>query len=192
MIESLSYPATVPRGASTGNAPGSLWRGPLLLLFAWGVVTSAFASGTVNARLLLDGMVSFWFVPVVQVLALALVVARQRPRPPLPFSRLVDLFFAGMWPWLLWMAAQAAIFSTVPRETAWWLGALNLSAAIPAALSLRIDVRFFQRVVGRTRHGAVIDVVGQRAIAWTLGMLYFYGIAIYSLGRSWLMLQGWL
>jgi len=164
-----------------------------MLVLGWGLMTSAFASGTVNARLLLDGMVSFWFVPVVQVLALALVVARQRSQPPVAFSRLVDLFFAGMWPWLVWMAIQAAIFALVPwRGAGWWLSALNWSAVVPAAWSLRIDLQFFQRVGGRTRRAAVIDALSQRAIAWTLGVLYFYGIAIYSLGRSWLGVQGWL
>lgn len=193
MIQSTPHLAAAPLTTGSADDAGSLWRGPLMLLLAWGVVTSAFASGSVNARLILDGMVSFWFVPVVQVVALAFVVHHRTPRTRVPFSSIVDLFFEGMWPWLLWMAVQAAIFAVVPwRETAWWLGTLNWSALIPAALSLRIDLRFFQVVVGRTPHEALVDALGQRAIAWTIGVLYFYGIAIYSLGRSWLAVQGWL
>ena len=188
----MPHPAASPRAATDSDA-GSLWRRPLMLWLAWGVVTSAFASGTINARLVLDGMASFWFVPVVQIAALALVVRRRPARPPIAFSRLVDLFFAGQWPWLLWMAVQAGIFSVVPgRDTGWWLGALNWSAVIPAAFSFRIDRDFFQIVAGRTPHRAAIDALSQRAVAWTLGVLYFYGIAMYSLGLSWLALRGWL
>jgi hypothetical protein len=152
-------------------------------------MTSAFASGSFNARLIADGVVSFAFVPIVQIVALA-AVTRMGTRRAVPFPRLVDLFFAGNAPWLFWMALQAAIFAVVPpRSMSWWFDPLTWTASLPMVWSLWIDVHFFERVSGRTRRAAIADAFAQRAIAWPLGILYFFGIGIYSVVLSW-MLQG--
>src|SRR5689334_21316275 len=106
----MVHPAAALRDVAAGDAVGSVWRGPLALACVWGVLTSALASGTLNVRLIADGAMSFAFVPLVQIAGLALAM-RLGNRRAVPFSRAVDLFFAGNAPWLVWMAAQAGIYA---------------------------------------------------------------------------------
>ena len=54
-----------------------------------------------------------------------------------------------------------------------------ITAPIPIALSVRFDWRLF-RADGRTRGQAAMDIVIQRAIAWSLATAYFLGLAITS------------
>ena len=54
-----------------------------------------------------------------------------------------------------------------------------ITIPIPIVLSVRFDWRLF-RADGRTRGQAAMDIVVQRAIAWSLAMAYFLGLAITS------------
>ena len=157
-----------------------LLRKPLLLLFVLGCGVSAMASGRFSARLIADGAISFSFLPVIEMLAFAIVNAIGSRRS-LPFARAVDRFFSGNWPWLLWLSTVAAVTATVPpRHVGPWLLFLVLSALVPFAASLFIDARFFREVSGRVPRAARTDVLIHRAIAWPLGIGYFFGIAIWS------------
>jgi hypothetical protein len=51
-------------------------RRPLLLAFTLGCAVSLLASGRLSARLIVDGAVSFAFVPVFEVLAFAALYRR--------------------------------------------------------------------------------------------------------------------
>jgi hypothetical protein len=57
------------------------------------------------------------------------------------------------------------------------LAPLLFTAPIPIALSVRIDWRLF-RGDGRTPRQAAVDILLQRAIAWSLATAYFLGVAI--------------
>jgi hypothetical protein len=167
------------------DIPGSVWRRPLALALAFGVMTSAFASGRLSMRLIVDGAISFAFVPVIDIAMLAVVVRAFRPRRRVPFATLVDLFCTGHAPWLFWMLALAVTFSIVsPRDISEVFSPFAWTFVIPAIWSLWIDVRFFETVTGRTRHGAIVDALVHRALAWTLALVYFYGIAAYALVMS--------
>ena len=67
----------------------SLLRKPLLLLFVLGCGVSAMASGRFSMRLIVDGAVSFAFLPALELLALAIVNATGRRRAR-PFSETAD------------------------------------------------------------------------------------------------------
>ena len=159
-----------------------LVRRPLLLAFVLGCAVSVLASGRMSARLIADGSLSFAFVPVIELAAVAVVFATgQRP---LPFARSVDLFFTGNAPWLLWLIALMTLGSLqTPRQTAAlsippaaWIA---LGSLVPVvAWSAWIDFRFFREVLLETPRRAFRDVLLFRLIAWPCALFYFLGYAI--------------
>lgn len=168
----------------TAERHGERWllvRRPLLLLFFLGSGVSLLASGRLTPRLILDGAISFAFVPVLEAGAFAFVYRLGTRR--LPFARAMDLFFATNAPWLLFIVALAALgVSQSPPETAAWtrppkLWIIGGAAALTIAWSVYLDVGFFRRVLQRP--AARRDVILLRAVAWTLGTLYFLGMAIW-------------
>ena len=157
-----------------------LLRKPLLLAFVLGCGVSAVASGRFSVRLIVDGAVSFAFLPAIELLSLAVVNA-MGPRRRRPFPDTADRFCDGNWPWLLWLAGVAAITALVPpRQSGSWMTVFVLSALAPFAWSFVIDFRFFRDVSLRSTRGAVQDLILFRALGWPLGIAYFFGIAIWS------------
>ena len=155
-------------------------RRPLLLLFVMGCVVSFQASGRLTARLILDGAVSFAFIPAFELASLAIVYRRRRH--PISFACAVDLFFAANVPWLAWMLAFVMLRSMqTPRQaTALWpplWSALELSVLAVAAWSLYIDLQFFREVLPRSDRRSARDLLLQRSIGWTSALVYFFGLA---------------
>lgn len=162
------------------NQRGGGWvlvRRPLLLVFVLGCGVSLLASGRVSARLIADGAVSFAFVPLFEIGALA-AVCRRGPRR-IPFAHAVDLFFTGNAPWLAWLLAVAALACVLtPVQLPRWTTPprlwLVLGPLVPViAWSAYIDFRFFREVLQRPARRAVGDVLLQRAIAWPCALSYF-------------------
>jgi len=158
-----------------------LLRRPLWLAFVCGCVVSLWASGRLSVRLIADGAVSFAFLPVFSLLALA-AVYRRSPRR-VPFAHAADLFFVANAPWLLWMVAFAALRclqsplqAAAPPGTLSW--AIRLSLLLVAAWSAYVDLQYFREVLPRPAGGAR-DLMLQRAIGWTCSAAYFLGIAIW-------------
>jgi hypothetical protein len=148
-------------------------RRPLLLALILGCAVSALASGRLSPWRILDGALSFAFVPAIHVLALGVVYRRIRP-PELSFARAADLFFSGNGVWLVWTIAIAAIGAAVPpRQMGPWLLPLLASLAVPIAWSLWIDFTYFRHALHRSPAAAAASLVAQRAIAWTGVTLYF-------------------
>jgi hypothetical protein len=155
-------------------------RRPLLWLFFLGSLVSLLASGRLSVRLIADGAVSFAFVPLFGIAALA-VVWRREPRPALAFARTVDAFLAGLTPWLLWMIAAGGVFACVPpRGFGAWFFPVVISAVVPLVWSIWLDWRFFRDTLRRSPRRAIGDLVIHRAIAWTGAVIYFLGIAIWA------------
>ena len=180
----LRSPAAAFRAlnADTRSDSWVLARRPLLLLFVMGCVVSLQASGRLSARLIVDGMLSFAFIPLFELASLA-IVYRVRPRP-IPFARAVDLFFAANAPWLVWLLAFVTLRSvqtprqaTAPPIALLW--AVELSLLIVAAWSAYIDLQFFREVLPRSDRAAARDLMLQRTIGWSSTILYFLGIAIW-------------
>ena len=157
----------------------SLGRRPLLFLLFLGCVVSLAASGRFTVRLIVDGAISFAFVPACCLAGLA-VVWRLGPRPTMPFARAADAFFAGFTPWLVWMIAAGGVFGLVlPRAFSPWFFPVLIAGAVPLVWSLRIDWRFFRTALGRSPRQALRDLVVHRAIEWVGVVAYFLGIAIW-------------
>ena len=159
-----------------------LVRRPLLLVLVIGCVVALQAGGRLSVRLIADGILSFAFAPLFEIVSLAIIA--RFGRRPLPFARLSDLFFVGNAPWLLWMFAFAAIrcFQTRMQATAlptplfWGL----LGSIVPFAIwTACIDFHFFRQVLQRSRRRAAGDLILERAIAWSCGIAYFLGHALW-------------
>lgn len=182
-VRVLVDPASVFRELSEDRRPG-LWvlvRRSLLLAFVFGCVVSMEASGRFSVRLIADGMISFAFVPVFEMLALAVVFRRQRHM--IPFACAVDMFFVANAPWLLWLIGFSLLraFESPIRATA-MTTPIELSVLVtllPTALwSAWIDLHYFRAVLPRPS-GALRDLLLERAIAWSCSIGYFIGVAIW-------------
>lgn len=159
-----------------------LWRRPLVVALMLGCTVSIQTSGTLTARLIADGAISFAFIPIFEMASLA-VAYRRGPRP-VSFARAVDLFFAGNPAWSLWMIAFNVLrLAMTPLQASappvWLLWTVELSV-IPIALwSAQIDLAFFRRVLRRSEREARRSLLVQRAIGWTSSVAYFFGIALW-------------
>ena len=170
------------------EANGGAWvlvRRPLWLLLAIGSTVSILAGGRLTARLVLDGAISFAFIPLFEIAALA-VVARRMPQR-VAFSRAVDLLFTASGPWIVWMLAASAVASAVeaedlPRWTAGprdWIVAAATSAAI--LWFVRTEFHVFRDGLARSRADAVRDLALHRALAWSAETVYFFGFALWPM-----------
>jgi hypothetical protein len=169
--------------ALAGRAsPGSAWsafRRPLLVAVVLGCVTSLITFPGITLRLAGPATLSWSFVPLAEVLGLAVACAGEGRR--LPFGRKVDLFFMGYLPWLLWLTGIAITFSFLSTARAFalldsvWL---DWAGPIVIAWSAWIDFCFFRSAAGHSRGGALGRLVLQRAISWSLIILIFSGGAL--------------
>jgi hypothetical protein len=155
-----------------------------LLFFACvlGCAISAIASGRFTARLILDGMLSFAFVPIVEIVAFAILWrTRLRAVAQREWSSVAAAFLDGNQPWLIWLVVAGGVFITVPpRAMGPWIRLAEISTIVPIWWSIRVDLRFFRSVLSRSTRAAVADAVIFRAIAWTIGLGYFLGIAVWA------------
>ena len=165
---------------------GGLWvlvRRSLRLVFVCGCVVSLWASGRLGVRLIADGAVSFAFLPVFSLIALA-VVYRRSPRR-VSFAQAADLFSIANAPWLLWLVAFATLRCLEPPTQAAaqpliLAAAIKLSLVVVAGWSTYVDLLFFRQVLPRPG-GSARDLILQRAIGWTCSVVYFFGIALWPI-----------
>jgi hypothetical protein len=161
----------MPRWALLSGSGWLAARRPLALSLFIGCAVSLMATGTLTLRLALPAAVYWSFVPLVQIAGLAIVM-RGRLRAPT-----IDAWFAGHGPWMLWLAAFAAMWTLLPAHAAYgswqfpdiWWG----FAAAAAAWSLWIDFGFFRRTGARSPGQAAKDLAIQRLVSWSIGMTIF-------------------
>jgi hypothetical protein len=157
---------------------------PLLFALFIGFAVSALASGTFTVRLILDGAISFAFVPAIHVVALG-ILYRMARRVDLSFARAVDLFFNGNGAWLFWTIVVTTIGAVIPpRQIGPWLLPLLAGFLVPLFWSLWIDYHFFRSVMNRSAGEALRDLALQRAIAWVGVTIYFAGNSMVPLEQA--------
>jgi len=169
-------------------ASGGWWIGlrrPLFVTLLLGGCLSLVVSGRLTARVIAGGAVAWSFIPLFEVASFGAV--RRFANIGVPFSRDVDLFFAGHGPWSVSLIAVAAVASFIPIQAATWTAStpgLITLAAMAAAIAIwsgYIDFCFYRVVLGKTGTRAVRALLLQRAIAWTLAVVYFLGNAAWPL-----------
>jgi hypothetical protein len=190
-IRVLRNPAATFREL-TQQPGGGAWvmlRRPVLVALACGCTVSLQSSGRFSMRLVTDGIVSFAFIPLFEIAALAVVYARGAHR--VPFARAADAFFAANAPWLLWLLGFAVLrcvqtprqATAVPSALAW---TLCLSLILTTAASAYIDLQFFREVLPRQNGSAARDLILQRVLGWTGVLGYFLGIALWAQIAAWI------
>lgn len=138
-------PASTYRQLVNESDDSGIWlmlRRPLFVAFVVGCFTSFTVSGHLTAALLMDGMVFWSFVPLLQATLMAAILALFAPRR-LPRSKAIDLFFMGHGPWLLWLSIISGIclffplksFYLWPIEWGWVLPISLLGAWIWSSLT---------------------------------------------------------
>jgi hypothetical protein len=150
----------------------TLIRKPLLLLLAGACAASLAASGRFSLRLLFDTSIALAIIPLGQVLAFSVVY--WTGRRPARFSPAVDAYCDGFWPWFMASAflGMFGAFSS-PIVAAGWFSRVGIVCAVTAlVVSLRIDWRYSRELLGRGTRRAVADVVVQRAIGWSITLVY--------------------
>ena len=166
-----------------------LVRRPLLLALFLSSGVSLMSSGRLTQRLVVDGAVSFAFVPLVELAAFALVYRRRSGR--LPSAHEVDRFFTTNTPWMLCVVALAALVSLqTPRDVGLWTFPPGVFAPLSVivlaiAWSAYRDVEYFRQSMRQATAAAARDAVLLRAIAWPAGAIYFVGIAMWPYIVSW-------
>jgi len=166
------------------TARGGWWIGlrrPLFVAVLLGGCLSLIVSGRLTARLIVGGAVAWSFIPLFELASFA--VAGRRANIHVPLSRAVDLFCAGHGPWSVSLIAVAAVASFIPIQAGTWAAStsglitLAATAAAIAIWSGYIDFCFYRAVLGKARWTAVRALLLQRAIAWSLAVVYFLGNA---------------
>ena len=169
------------------------WLGlkkPLALAFFIGCTVSFLTVGTLTLRLVLPATIYWSFVPIIEIAALAAVCWNNREK--LPFPNLIDSFFAGYRPWLLWLTGMSAVwFFLSPStrrldwtvEVVWELGGI----VIAVVWSLYIDFHFFRSVLKQSSSRAARQLALQRLISWGLILAIIGGPTMWSevTGRIW-------
>jgi hypothetical protein len=179
-VRILGQPAVVYRELSETHTRARPFARLLFFLLVLGSTVSLGASGRLSLRLIVDGGVSFAFLPIFCVAGFATAYFSRRDRP-LPFARALDLFLTGLLPWLLWLIVLATICSIVPsRHLGPWIAPLEVSLAVPVIWSTVLDFHFFREAMVRSPGAATRDVLLYRLVAWSGATIYFFGIAIWA------------
>lgn len=175
----LFQPAATYRELSQTRTRAAPLTRALFFLLVLGCALSFSASGRLSLRLILDGAVSFAFLPAFAVIGFAAVYFSRGDRP-LPFPRALDLFLTGLSPWILWLVVFSTICAIVPpRRFGPWIWPLEISLLVPAVWSVVLDFHFFSEPLACSWRAATRDILLYRLIAWCGATAYFFGIAIW-------------
>ena len=130
-------------------------------------------SSTLTPRLVIDGAVSFLFVPVFQLVSFALIYRRRRRT--LPFADAVGRFFGTNTPWHVWMFGLGLwCIAQSPRDAALWSWN-EILVALVAVVPVIAWSWWLERDLLRTR-----ESIAFRAVAWPAVLIYFIGIAAWA------------
>lgn len=165
MAPRRTYEALLRQPAGDGSS-GALKRVAFASLLI-GTLVAICATGRVTLGLVASATACWMFVPAVQALAGAILVA-SAPRRGVGMARALDLFLAGHAPWSLWLlgiTAWAALTGP-PRPAAF-------STALVAAVWTMVIVHSFCQTVLRTgAWGALARTAAHQALIWGLALAF--------------------
>jgi len=189
-VRVLVAPARTFRELAASPPTARLWVArPLVLLLLLGTTVSLQASGRMSARLVLDGMIAFAFVPIFMVVGMA-IVYRRRPRR-VNFSHALDVYFIANAPWLAWAMlfdvwrsfltpAESSTMLTLPYYL------LLVSFAAVAVWSTYVDLQFFRVFLSREDGRPGRDLLLARAVCWVGIIGYFVGHEFWEYFALWI------
>ena len=131
-------------------------RVPALVAVMLGLLIATAAAGHVTATLVASEIVAWSFIPVLQLLTGAGLIASAGARR-VTFPRAMELLFAAHLPWSLWLAA-AAVFQTI-RPDPIVIG----SGVVPMGATAVMLMAFGREVLGLSRREARVRVWAHQA-----------------------------
>lgn len=180
--------ATYQQLRQTGNdGRWLLFRRPLFVALILGAFISITASGRLSAPLILDGFVFWSFVPILQVLLVAgIVLAFARSQMPIP--RVIDLFFMGHGPFLLWMLAicGSCLFFPLKQVYLWpteWGWIVPLSLLVVWLWSIVTSFAFFKAALNLTTSRATALLTLYTVMFWGIIISYLFAVETLQLHR---------
>jgi hypothetical protein len=139
---------------------------PLLIAVLLGVTTAIAATGRITASLVVSQMLVWSFVPALQLITGALVIASARRRR-VDFPRAIELLFAAHGPWSLWLILFAAAQS-IPVNTYVMLA----SGIVPIVWTAVMIGAYGREVLGLTTRSARLRALAHQAMSVTLMVVY--------------------
>ena len=162
--------------ASPTEAASPLWiaaRRPVFLTFVLACVVSLLATSVATIRLIATAVLYWSFVPVIEILALTIILRRRRVSKPLPIA--IDLFFAGHAAWALFLLSIGATMAMAPPNY-WWsliIGPGLVGMILVVAWSAYVDVCFFRHMCGTSLARAIGNAALHRLMTWMLVVWIF-------------------
>jgi hypothetical protein len=157
----------------------TLLRRPALAAVVIGGAVGLTSTGDATVPTLLTTTICWCFVPAVQLVVAASLIALSRPRTGLRLAPVLDLFFAGQGPWLLWtlgVAAAALVAFRLGDHLLPRMRYILLFAVVPLIWTWAIIFAFCK---------AVLMQSARRAFGWTVlyqtaiwGIAYLYASAM--------------
>lgn len=164
-----------------------LVKRPLFAAFMIGAFASFTTSGRLNALLLMDGMLFWGFVPLLQtltIICLILIFARHC----LPSVRALDLFFMGHGPWYLWLLLISGTCLFVPTKQIFlwpvqsgWV--LPVSLLIVWTWSNSTTLGFLKGALSLSTGRALFLLVAYNVVFWGIMVSYLFAIETLQLHR---------
>jgi len=163
-----------------------LFRRPLLVAFVLGCTVSLLTARGLSLGLVASGAVTWSFVPLLEMGALAVVWSFGNRRLSLP--RAVDAGFTGHAAWSLWLLLFGAWWSRFPlpiaSEAAVWFWLTSAAAVL--AWSAWVDYCFHRSVLDSSPAQSLRNLVVQRGLCWIPGIILFgYGSLWSDLVELW-------
>ena len=141
-------------------------RIPALLAVMLGLLTAVAAAGHVSASLVASEIVAWSFIPVLQLLTGAGLIASAGPRR-VAFPRAVELLFAAHLPWSLWLVVTT-VFQTIRPDPYIAIG----SGVVPMAVTVVLLLAFGREVLCLTGREARVRVFAHQAATVLLIVAY--------------------
>lgn len=153
---------------------GVLLRRPALAALVIGGAVALTSTGGATARVWITTTLCWSFVPGVQLIVAAALIAFLRP-PELRLTSALDLFFAGQGPWLLWtlvVAAAALVAFRLGAHSVPRLFYVLALALVPLVWTWVILLAFGREVLGLAAGRAFAWMLLYQAVIWGIAYLY--------------------
>ena len=139
---------------------------PLLLAMMLGLLNATAAAGHVTFGLVVDEIASWSFVPLLQLITGAALIA-SAPQRRISFARSIELLFAAHAPWSLWLIA-ASVGQTIYPSPYLVVG----SGAVPMVVTAILLTAFGREVLGLSPLASRLRMLAHQAVTLLLILTY--------------------
>ena len=185
----LVRPEREYRALAAADVPASPWlfvRRPAALALLAGAFVSLTAASHLVPAIVLDGALSWAFLPALQAVFVAAIVWYLTPRG-VPLARAVDLFFVGSAPFALWLlyVAGACLFLRTPTPATPPLRKFTTAGTAAAALVWCnvLTAAYFRGALGVRRGRAVALTALYSLLLWGTVVGYLVSVEAVQLHR---------